>query len=72
MHCRDCGEFTEGELYIEIGTRANCGFYGGAFYKELRCEYCGSDDLEDAEWCSVSGDWITEEDCRECPEDCKI
>ena len=62
--CNDCGAITEGKERAEM--------IDGWSRPYTVCEYCGSEDIEDAERCPLCGKWHEQdplhsecEDCRE-------
>lgn len=59
--CRDCREaFSEAEIRYEIEDMGECH---GARAAELRaCCPCGSDDMAEAQKCSLCGTWFDEDD----------
>lgn len=60
--CRECGAITEGKERAEMIDGWSCPY--------TVCEYCGSEDIEEAERCPVCGEWHEEDlcysECEEC------
>lgn len=72
-YCKRCKRFVEGATW-EQKTPAHKlvrGSGNNAFYKEVRCEICGSDNLQEASHCEVCGDPTLETYCDFCMDDAK-
>ena len=72
-YCERCKRFVEGDTWEQMTPNHKLvrGDGSFAFYKEVRCECCGSDSIEEALECEVCGDPTLETYCEFCMGDAK-